>query len=63
MKKPNSDDFASLESEVEDSLTSEAPRERLLDALSANRERFDNPRRFELSRVDARNRAAVLRRP
>jgi hypothetical protein len=48
MNKMNSDDFASLEFEVEKNPTSEAPRERLLEALSADPERFDDPRRFEL---------------
>jgi tetratricopeptide (TPR) repeat protein len=48
MKKWNNDDLASLESEVEKNPTSEAPRERLLEALSADPERFDDPRRFEL---------------
>ena len=45
---PTSDDFARLESEVEKNPTSEAARENLLDALSADPERFDDPRRFEL---------------
>jgi hypothetical protein len=45
---PASDDFARLESEVEKNQTSEAAREKLLEALSADPERFDDPRRFEL---------------
>jgi len=45
---PASDDFERLESEVEKNPTSEAARERLLEALSADPERFDDPRRFEL---------------
>jgi hypothetical protein len=45
---PASDDFARLESEVEKNPTSEAAREKLLEALSADPERFDDPRRFEL---------------
>lgn len=48
MNEPNRDDFASLQSEVEKNPTSEAPRGRLLEALSADPERFDDPRRFEL---------------
>lgn len=43
-----SDDFARLESEVQKNPTSEAAREKLLEALSADPERFDDPRRFEL---------------
>jgi tetratricopeptide (TPR) repeat protein len=45
---PTSDDFARLESEVERNPTSEVARENLLEALSADPERFDDPRRFEL---------------
>jgi hypothetical protein len=45
---PTSDDFARLESEVEKNPTSEVARENLLEALSADPERFDDPRRFEL---------------
>jgi tetratricopeptide (TPR) repeat protein len=45
---PTSDDFARLESDVEKNPTSEAARENLLEALSADPERFDDPRRFEL---------------
>jgi tetratricopeptide (TPR) repeat protein len=45
---PRSDDFARLESEVEKNPASERARERLLEALSADPERFDDPRRFEL---------------
>jgi tetratricopeptide (TPR) repeat protein len=45
---PTTDDFARLELEVENNPTSEAARENLLAALSANSERFDDPRRFEL---------------
>jgi tetratricopeptide (TPR) repeat protein len=45
---PASDDFARLESEVEKNPTSEAAREKLLEALSADPERFGDPRRFEL---------------
>jgi hypothetical protein len=45
---PRSDDFARLESEVEKNPTPERARERLLEALSADPERFDDPRRFEL---------------
>jgi hypothetical protein len=46
--RSTSDDFARLESEVERNPTSEAARENLLEALSADPERFDDPRRFEL---------------
>jgi tetratricopeptide (TPR) repeat protein len=45
---PSGDDFAHLESEVLRNPTSEAARENLLGALSADAERFDDPRRFEL---------------
>jgi Flp pilus assembly protein TadD len=45
---PTSDDFVRLESEVEENPTSEDARENLLGALSADPERFDDPRRFEL---------------
>jgi tetratricopeptide (TPR) repeat protein len=45
---PNSDDFARLESEVLRNPTSELAPENLLGALSADPERFDDPRRFEL---------------
>ena len=45
---PNSDDFARLESEVLRNPTSELARENLLGALSADPERFNDPRRFEL---------------
>jgi hypothetical protein len=42
------DDLAHLESEVLKNPTSEPARENLLGALSADPERFDDPRRFEL---------------
>ena len=45
---PSSDDFAHLESEIEKDPASETARENLLQALSADPERFDDPRRFEL---------------
>lgn len=45
---PSKDDFAHLESEVLRNPTSELARENLLGALSADPERFDDPRRFEL---------------
>src|SRR5262245_21832677 len=45
---PSKDDFAQLESEVLRNPTSERARENLLGALSADPERFDDPRRFEL---------------
>jgi tetratricopeptide (TPR) repeat protein len=45
---PSRDDLAHLESEVLRNPTSEAARENLLGALSADPERFDDPRRFEL---------------
>ena len=45
---PTSDDLARMESEIERDPTSEAARENLLDALSADPERLDDPRRFEL---------------
>ena len=45
---PTGDDLAHLESEVLQNPTSELARESLLGALSADPERFDDPRRFEL---------------
>lgn len=45
---PSNDDLARLESEVLRNPTSELARENLLGALSADPERFDDPRRFEL---------------
>ena len=45
---PSGDDIAHLESEVLRNPTSELARENLLGALSADPERFDDPRRFEL---------------
>lgn len=45
---PISDAFARLESEVEKNPTSEVARVNLLEALSADPERFADPRRFEL---------------
>jgi tetratricopeptide (TPR) repeat protein len=45
---PSSDDLARLEAEMQKDPTSEAAREHLLEALSANPELFDDPRRFEL---------------
>jgi hypothetical protein len=45
---PTTDDLARLESEVLRNQTSELARENLLAALSADPERFDDPRRFEL---------------
>jgi tetratricopeptide (TPR) repeat protein len=48
MDKPTSDDFAHLEAEVAKDPTSEDACENLLEALSANSEHFDDPRRFEL---------------
>jgi uncharacterized protein HemY len=48
MDKPNSDDFAHLQAEVAKDPTSEDARENLLEALSADLEHFDDPRRFEL---------------
>jgi hypothetical protein len=45
---PTSDDFPRLESEVEKNPTCEVARENLLEGLSADPERFDDPRRFEL---------------
>lgn len=45
---PSADDIARLESEVQKNPTSEDARENLLGALSADPERFDDPRRLEL---------------
>ncbi len=44
---PTNDDIALLEAEIQKDPTSEAARENLLEALSADPERFDDPRRFE----------------
>jgi hypothetical protein len=46
--KPTTDDFARLESVIEKNPTPETARENLVEALSADPERFDDPRRFEL---------------
>ena len=45
---PSGDDIARLASEVQEDPTSELARENLLGALSADPDRFDDPRRFEL---------------
>lgn len=45
---PSGDDLAHFEYEIARNPTSEAARERFLEALSAAPERFDDPRRFEL---------------
>ena len=45
---PGTDNFAHFESEILRDPTSESARENLLWALSADPERFDDPRRFEL---------------
>jgi hypothetical protein len=48
MDEPMSDDFVHLEAEVAKNPTSEHARAALLEALSAEPDRFDDPRRFEL---------------
>lgn len=45
---PSMDDLAHLEAEVLKNPTSELARENLLGALSADPERFEDPRRIEL---------------
>jgi len=48
MDKPSNDNLSHLESEIEKDPTSETARENLLQALSADPHRFDDPRRLEL---------------